>query len=116
VEELQNSIGFLSRTNQVAADNDAQACYDRIPPNLANVTSRSNGMDDAPCIVHGDTLDQMSYSLMTALGLSEQTYSNDEQSKVYGTGQGSTYSSPAWGQIVSKLFDAHGKQANGATF
>jgi hypothetical protein len=116
VEELQNSIGYLRRTNQVVTDNDAQACYDRIPPNLANLTSRSNGMDDEPCIVHGATLDNMSYSLMTALGLSEEEYSNTDESKVYGTGQGSTYSPPAWGQIVSKLFDAHGKRAHGATY
>jgi hypothetical protein len=68
---LQNSIGYLSRTNQVVTDNDAQACYDRIPPNLANLTSPSNGMDDEPCLVHGATLENMSYSLMTALGLSE---------------------------------------------
>jgi hypothetical protein len=116
VEELQNSIGYLSRTNQVVTNNDAQACYDRIPPNLANLTSRLNVMDDAPCIVHGSTLDHMSYSLMTALGLSVKTYSNTDESKVYGTGQGSTYSPPAWVQIVSKLFDTHGKRAHGATY
>jgi hypothetical protein len=91
VEELQSSIGYLSRTNQVVIDNDAQVCYDRIPPNLANLTSRSNGMDDTPCLVHGATLDNMSYSLMTALGLSEEKYTNTDESKVYGTGQGSTY-------------------------
>jgi hypothetical protein len=69
----------------------ATACYDRIPPNLANVTSRSNGMLDNVCAVHGATLEKMSYSLLTALGLSEQTYSNETESRVYGTGQGSTY-------------------------
>jgi hypothetical protein len=73
-------------------------------------------MDDAPCIVHGSTLDHMFYSLMTTLGLSVKTYSNTHESKVYGTGQGSTCPPPAWGQIVSKLFDAHGKRAHGATY
>jgi hypothetical protein len=116
VEELQNSISYLSRTNQIGTDFDATACYDRIPPNLANLTSRSNGMTENLCIVHGATLDNMSYSLLTALGLSDQQYSNTPVSRVYGTGQGSTYSPPGWGQIVSKLFDAHGKRANGAKF
>jgi hypothetical protein len=31
-------------------------------------------------------------------------------------GQGSIYSPPAWAQIVSKCFDAHGKRAHGATY
>jgi hypothetical protein len=116
VEELQNSICYLSRTNKVDTDFDATACYDRIPPNLANVTSRSNGMFENVCAVHGVTLYKMSYSLLTALGLSEQTYSNEADSRVYGTGQDSTYSPPAWGQIVSKLFDTHGTRAHGATY
>jgi hypothetical protein len=76
VKELQNSFGYLSRTNQVVTDNDATACYDRIPRNLANLTSRSNGMDNAVCTVHGQTLDNLSYSLLTALVLSIETYTN----------------------------------------
>jgi hypothetical protein len=58
----------------------------------------------------------MSYHLLTALGISEEAYRNELDSAVYGTGQGSTYSPPAWAQIVSKLFDAHGKRAHGATY
>jgi hypothetical protein len=45
VEELQNIIGYLSQTNRLDQDNNATACYDRIPPNLANLVSQSNGMD-----------------------------------------------------------------------
>jgi hypothetical protein len=103
VEELQNTICYLSRTNRLDQDNDATACYDRIPPNLANLVSRSNGMDPALCTIHGATLDDMSYHLLTALGISEEAYRNETESAVYGTGQGSTYSPPAWAQIVSKL-------------
>jgi hypothetical protein len=116
VEELQNTICSLSRTNRVDQDNDATACYDRIPPNLANLASRSNGMDPDLCTIHGATLDGMSYHLLTALGISEEAYQNETDSAVYGTGQGSTYSPPAWAQIVSKLFDAHGKRAHGGTY
>jgi hypothetical protein len=87
-----------------------------IPPNLANLVSRSNGLDPNLCSIHGATLDGMSYHLLTALGISEEAYRNEPDSAVYGTGQGSTYSPPAWAQIVSKLFDAHGKKAHGATY
>jgi hypothetical protein len=116
VEELQNTVCYLSRMNRVDQDNDATACYDWIPPNLANLVSRSNGMDPNLCSIHGATLDGMSYHLLTALGISEEAYHNKTGSAVYGTGQGSTYSPPAWAQIVSKLFDAHGKKAHGATY
>jgi hypothetical protein len=116
VEELQNTVCYLSRTNRADQDNDATACYDRIPPNLANLVSRSNGMDPNLCAIHGATLDGMSYHLLTVLGISEEAYQNETESAVYGTGQCSTYSPPAWAQIVSKLFDAHGKKAHGATY
>jgi hypothetical protein len=116
IEELQNTICDLSRTYRIDQDNDATACYHRSAPNLANLVSRSNGMDQDLCKVHGATLDGMSYHLLTALGISEEAYRNEPDSAVYGTGQGSTYSPPAWAQIVSKRFDAHGKQAHGATY
>jgi hypothetical protein len=116
VEELKNTIWFLSRTNRLDQDNDASSCYDCIPPNLANLVSRSNGMDPALCNIHGATLDNMSYHLLTALGISQEAYQNKTDSAVYGTGQGSTYSPPAWAQIVSKLFDSHEKRAHGATY
>jgi hypothetical protein len=116
VEELQNTVCYLNPTNRVDQDNDATACYDRIPPNLANLVSRSNGMDPSLCSIHGATSDGMSYHLLTALGISEEAYRNEPDSAVYSTGQGSTYSPPAWTQIVSKLFDAHRKKAHAATY
>jgi hypothetical protein len=116
VQELQNTICYLSITNRVDQDNDATACYDIVPPNLANLTSRSNDMDQALCTIHGATLDGMSYHLLTTLGISKEAYPNETDSAVYGTGQGSIYPPPAWAQIVSKLFDAYGKQAHGATY
>jgi hypothetical protein len=73
-------------------------------------------MDPDLCSIHGATLDGMSYHLLTALSISEEAYRNETDSAVYGAAQGSTYSPPAWAQIVSKLFDAHGKKAHGATY
>jgi hypothetical protein len=58
MEELQNTICYLSRTNRVDQDNDATACYDRIHPNLANLVYESNGMDQDICTVHGATLER----------------------------------------------------------
>jgi hypothetical protein len=116
VKELQNLICYLSRTNKVDEDNDTTACYDRIPPNLGTLVSRSNGMSQDLCTVHGATIDNMSYHLLTALGILEEAHKNAPESPVYGTGQGSTYSPPAWAQIVSKRFDAHGKLAHGAHY
>jgi hypothetical protein len=73
-------------------------------------------MDPNLCSIHGATLDGMSYHLLTAVGISEEAYRNEKESAVYGTGQGNTCSPSAWAQIVSKMFDAHGKKAHGATY
>jgi hypothetical protein len=73
-------------------------------------------MDPNLCAIHGATLDGVSYHLLTALGISKEAYRNTTESAVYGTGQGSTYSPPTWAQIVSKLFDVHGKNVHGATY
>jgi hypothetical protein len=85
VEELQNTIRYLSHTNRVDQDNDATACYNRIPHNVANLGSRSNGMNPDLCTIHGATLDGMSYHLITALGISEEAYRNETDSAVYCT-------------------------------
>jgi hypothetical protein len=40
LEELQVTVSYLSRTNQIIFHNNATSCYDRIIVNLANLLSR----------------------------------------------------------------------------
>ncbi len=74
LEELQVSISYLSRTNQIVFHNDATSCYDRIIINLANLLARRFGMSQELCRIHGDTLHHTLYYVATALGISERSY------------------------------------------
>jgi hypothetical protein len=46
LEELQVSISYLSRSNQVTFHNNATSCYDRIIISLVNLVARRFGMSE----------------------------------------------------------------------
>ena len=118
LEELQVSISYLSRTNQVTFHNDATSCYDRIIIALANLVARRFGMPAAIAKLHGATLEQMQYYVSTALGILAESYSHSYSgdSPIYGTGQGSCASPSIWLQICSILFDCHNQKSYGAHY
>ena len=116
LEELQVSIAYLSRTNQVTFHNDATSCYDRIIIALANLVARRFGMPVEIARLHGCTLEQMRYHVSTALGISEASYSHSSESPVHGSGQGSCASPSVWLQICSVLFDCHNQKSYGANY
>jgi hypothetical protein len=116
LEELQVSISYLSRTNQVTFHNDATSCYDRIIIALANLVTRRFGMPKEIAKLHGVTLEKMKYHVSTALGISDASYSHSTETPVYGTGQGSCSSPSIWLQICSILFDCHNQQSYGAHY
>jgi exonuclease III len=116
LEELQVSLSYLSRTNQVVFHNDATSCYDRIIIALANLIARRFGMSQEVCSVHGETLAKMKYYISTALGISEGSYCHTTMTPIHGTGQGSCASPSVWLQICSLLFDCHERLSTGAEF
>jgi hypothetical protein len=109
LEELQVSISYLSRTNQVTFHNDATSCYDRIIIALANLAARRFGMR-----LHGSMLAEMRYHVSTALGISDASYTHSGESPIYGTGQCSCASPSVWLQICLILFDCHDQCSYGA--
>jgi exonuclease III len=116
LEELQVSISYLSRTNQVTFHNDATSCYDRIIISLANLVARRFGLPEEIARLHGITLEQMRYHISTAIGISDESYQHSADSPVYGTGQGSCASPSIWLQICSVLFDCHDQKSYGANY
>jgi hypothetical protein len=116
LEELQVSISYLSRTNQVTFHNDATSCYDRIIIALANLVACRFGMPEEIAKLHGVTLEKMKYHVSTALGILDDTYSHSEEFPVYGMGQGSCSSPSIWLQICSILFDCHNQKSYGANY
>ncbi len=116
LEELQVSISYLSRTNQIVFHNDATSCYDRIIINLANLLARRFGMSQELCRIQGDTLHHMLYYVATALDISERSYRHLPDQPIYGTSQGSCASPAVWLIICSLLFNCHQKTSYGAEY
>jgi hypothetical protein len=83
LEELQVSISYLSRMNQVTFYNDVTSCYDRIIIVLANLVARQFGMPEEIARLHGSTLESMWYYVSMALGILDTSYSHTKESPVY---------------------------------
>ena len=116
LENLQISIGYSSRTNQATDDRDAAACYDRQHPGLVNLCARRLGMPKEILDITAQTLEESKYHISTADGIAEEHYSHTSQTRVYGTGQGSTLSPSAWALVCSQLFKTHKKHAIGSVY
>ena len=116
IEELQCEIARATRKQLILTNYDATACYDRIIPNLAMVTSQKFGV--AASVTHSNarTLQLAEYKVRTELGLAKQSYSHSDTSPIYGTGQGSANSPAIWCFLSSTLFDCYDTQAAKASY
>lgn len=112
---MNYTYAALTRTPLITIDNDAKACYDRIPCNLAMLVSRYFGMTQDACQFLATTLQQMKYRIRTAAGDSEAWYAHSDDTPIHGTGQGSCASPCLWLLISSVLMDCHDKLAQGMT-
>eukprot|EP00957_Ditylum_brightwellii_P129997 9914572-Ditylum_brightwellii.AAC.1 len=68
LEEIKNNITRCSRKPLVNFDNDAASCYDRIIPNLANLSRKKKGLHWNVTFVHIKILEEAKFKLKTALG------------------------------------------------
>ena len=100
-------ISRLTRTTLVQTNYDATACYDRIVPNLAMVTSRTFGVPDEVTATNASTLLHAKYRIRTDLGLADESYSHCQSYPIYGTGQGSGNSPAIWCFLSSILYDSY---------
>ena len=116
IEELQFEISRLSRRSFVQTNYDATACYDRIIPNMAMITSRRFGVSKTVTESNVKTLHAARYHVRTDLGVSESHYSHTPEHPIYGTGQGSSNSPMIWCFISSLLFDCYEKIAFAAKY
>jgi hypothetical protein len=88
LEELQVLIAYLSqKINQVTFHNDAMSCYNCIIISLANLVAHRFGRPEEIWKLQGVTLEKMQYSVSTALGIADRSYSHLEESPIYGMGQ-----------------------------
>ena len=76
---------------------DATNCYDRIIPDQAVVTSQRHRMDYKSAIFIAIALKILQHHIKISTGTSEKYFTNTEKNKIYGTGQGTGWSLPIWG-------------------
>ena len=116
IEELQFEISRTSRRMFLQTSYDATACYDRIIPSLAMMTSRRFGVAKQVTQSNAATLHQARYSIRTELGLSDTSYTHLPDMPIYGTGQGSGNSPMIWCFMSSLLYDCYDLQAHPAQY
>ena len=106
------------RTDCGFAETDAKACFDRVIPLLAIVTCRRIGLPSQAAIFMNLLLRQLTFKLRTAHGMSDTSYSaNDDSSNPgNGSGQGLSFSPPLWIGTSDPLLRAMRKTLPGVTF
>ncbi len=116
IEELQFEISRTSRRMFLQTSYDATACYDRIIPSLAMMTSRRFGVAKQVTQSNAATLRQARYSIRTELGLLDTSYTHLPDMPIYGTGQGTGNSPMIWCFMSSLLYDCYDLQAHPAQY
>jgi hypothetical protein len=83
----------LTRTGLATMDNVAKSCYDRIICNKAMIVSQYFGISKKAAVMQSETLQQMCFRTLTALGDSKKYYKHTQSTPIHGTGQGSCITS-----------------------
>jgi hypothetical protein len=111
------SLDLLRQLRQDACifNNDAMGCYDRIIPSIGMLSCMRLGLPRAPAITLLKILHSMKYHIRTALGLTEDSFSNAVD-WILGTLQGSGASPAIWLAISSVLLAALEQKSPGITF
>lgn len=116
LEILQYDYVLATRYPHLKFSNDATACYDRMLAHITVLITRAFGLEASVAAVQGNFLEYAKYLVKTLLGVSTEHYQHSDASPIFGNGQGSTSSPPAWGLECSMLFDIYEEQCHGAEY
>jgi endonuclease/exonuclease/phosphatase family metal-dependent hydrolase len=116
METAQLEIARLTRKQYGQINYDARACYDRILPNLAAMTSLVHGVPESLVHLHNRLLLGMTYHVHIEGASERATYAGDEHNMVYGSGQGCGNSPFIWLFISNILLKMFQQRAKGATY
>ena len=106
---------FLLRHSAIIFNNDCKAAFDCMVPSIGGIALRRLGASSAAVSTLLQTLQQMKYKVRTVLGVSERSFSNEDD-WVLGTLQGSGASPCLWLAITCVLLGALRKRSQGITF
>ena len=105
----------LCRKSAIIFNNDCKAAFDRMIPSVGGIALHCLGASPSSVSTLLQTLQQMKYKVKTSLGLSEESFSNEDD-WVLGTLQGSGASLCLWLAITCVLLGALQKRSPGITF
>jgi Reverse transcriptase (RNA-dependent DNA polymerase) len=109
---LQETSRF-TRTPFIQINYDAQACYDRIIPDIAFAISRKHGVHHKIIQMVQETMKSSKCYIKLRSHVTSQFYCNKETTQLYGTGQGSGCSPHIWTMLSSELFHIYMENAHG---
>ena len=93
---------------------DAKSCYDRIPPPLACLCLRRQGLPQNIIDSSFNSIKDMTHHIRTAYGISNDTYERDEDSFIHGILQGNGAGPCIWVMLSSPILDMLSHTGNGA--
>ena len=103
-----------TRTNASLSVLDAKACYDRIPPPLACLCLRRQGLPQNIINASFNTIKDMKHHIRTAFGVSKLSYDRDD-TYLHGILQGNGAGPCIWVMLSSPLLDKMKSDGFGVT-
>ena len=95
---------------------DAKSCYDRIVHNTASISLQRIGIPLQPLLSMFKTLQMAHHHVMTAFGVSEETYSSLLEIPLQGIGQGNGAGPAIWAVVNAPIIDMVKQSGGGAIF
>jgi hypothetical protein len=93
---------------------DAKSCYDRIPPPLACICLRRQGLPQNIIDASFNSIKDMTHHIRTAYGISQVSYERDDDSYMHGILQGNGAGPCIWVMLSSPILDMLAEHGNGA--
>ena len=115
IEIIQQEYTKMTHTPYVQVNYDAQACYDRIIPEIALKISKKYGIHENILKIVRKTLRNSKYYIKIGNVITKQSYGNSKDTKLFGTGQGSGCSPHIWTLLSSELFHLYSEEAQGSS-
>lgn len=113
---LSYEISRLLKEPVAGSELDATGCYDRMIPDLVQVTCERLGTPPEPCNMLMEILYEMVHKVRTKYGDSVKHYHSTIDKVLYGTGQGSGGSPFFWNSTADVILHGMEKRSKGCRY
>ena len=113
IKIMQQEVSRQANLPFIQINYDAQACYDRIIPDIAFTISRKHGVHPSILNIVRETMQQAKYYIKLGPQVTNKFYHQTNKDPIFGTGQGSGCSPHIWTMLSSKLLHLYTEESNG---